>query len=88
MVSKKSDILDKIWMMLAEDMKDRLENGETVVTDAGEVVKVSLKPATLSVIAKFLKDNENERNIPDSPVHTLADLLAKAEGDMDRDAQA
>jgi len=43
--------------LLTKVIKDQVENGTTVVTKDGDIVKVSANSATLNVARQFLKDN-------------------------------
>ena len=76
--------LSKMWDLLVDDFVDRLENGEDKVSNEGEVVKVKPTAATLSVIAKFVKDHQISNPKSDKP-NALAALLADARGEMDED---
>jgi hypothetical protein len=80
---KKDALVEQLWNLLVRDLIERLENGEQEVTKDGEVVTVKAKASTLSVIAKFLKDNEIKA-LPDNPeTDRLAKLLAKASEDLE-----
>jgi hypothetical protein len=58
------DKLDSLHGALAQDMAERLTQGEEIVTKDGEgnvvVTKVKVSAATLGQIRQFLKDNNIE----------------------------
>lgn len=70
--TKKLDVMHGLVIDLFTDI---LKNGEEVVTDAGEVIKVKPKAATLSVIRQFLKDNKVEADPKNPAVRNLCDDL-------------
>lgn len=77
-MSKKDTLVEQLWNLTVRELIDRLEKGEQEVTKDGEVVTIRPKATTLSVIAKFLKDNEIKA-LPDHPeTNRLAQLLEKA----------
>lgn len=57
-MSKKTskDVMEALHRLLAEALTKAIEDGETVVTKEG-VETISVRPGTLAVAAKFLKDN-------------------------------
>lgn len=55
----------EIFDSFVDTLKDIAKNGETVVTEDGEVKRKTPSPATLNVIRQFLKD----QNITASPAH-------------------
>ena len=82
-MAKKDALVEQLWNLMVKELIDRLENGEQEVTKDGEVVNVGVKAQTLSVIAKFLKDNEIKA-LPDNPeTDKLAKLLEKAGRELD-----
>ena len=69
---------------LAEEMLDRLENGEeeVSVTKDGEIETktVKAKPSTLNAIRQFLKDNGIEGPAEETdPVNNLAEKIRQLE---------
>lgn len=74
-MAAKDDTLQSLHEALANDMLDRLSNGEEVVKD-GEVVRVKPSAATLNAIRQFLKDNGIEaQRLPGNPLGKLASQL-------------
>ena len=56
--SNEQKLLQEMMNLLCKDMTKRLKEGESVVTKNGELVNIDCRPATLSVIRQFLKDND------------------------------
>lgn len=82
-MSKKDTMVEQLWNLMVRELIDRLENGEEQVTKEGEVVRVKAPATVLSVVAKFLKDNEIKA-LPDNPeTDRLAKLLEKAGKELD-----
>lgn len=79
-------IADKLWHLFANELVDRLENGEEKTTPDGSVIRTRPGSPTLAVIAKFLKDNDvgGPGNADDAndPAAKLARLLKKAEDEL------
>jgi hypothetical protein len=72
--------LGRLWDLLVDDMVDRLENGEDKVVSGDEgktVEKVKASAATLSVIAKFVKDHQISNPLSSKP-DRLAQLIKEA----------
>ncbi len=70
--------------LLCETFKDRIENGETIVTKSGDVVQISCAPSLLNAARQFLKDNGIDGVLqPDNPIIDLAktvqDFVAELE---------
>ena len=68
-----SDV-NKLKNILIADLIDRIENGETKVTDNGEIVVVKAPAQVLSVAAKVAKDFANDGDAAGVP--TAKDLSA------------
>lgn len=80
------DLLAAIHGLLGDHFKHVLENGEVIPTKGGGTVKVDVRPATLAVIAKFLKDNGIEvAPGANSNLGELAEKLTKAVKQAERD---
>jgi hypothetical protein len=80
------EALESLFVALVDDLKGRLENGETVYIN-GEEVKCEAKPATLAVIRQLLKDNDIRPMPGTSPeLEALASALPSDFGDYDKDA--
>lgn len=84
--AKKDTLVESLWLLTVRDLIARLEHGEEEMTKEGELVTVKVKPQTLSVIVKFLKDNEMKAPIDNPETDKLARLLAKASEELDGSA--
>ncbi len=64
---------------MTDELIKRLKNGEEFARDEdGNLVAISVKPSTLAVIAKFLKDNHVEPGVPDPKLEQLNKMLSGA----------
>lgn len=88
MSDERNTISDKLWHLFANELINRLENGEEHAGPNGEVTIVRPKPPTLAVVAKFLKDNDvggpGNKDDKNDPAVKLSRLLKKAEQDLER----
>lgn len=82
-MASKDTLVETLWNLMVKDLIHRLEHGEEEVTKDGDLVTVKIKAQTLSVIAKFLKDNEMKAPIDNPETDKLATLLAKASKELD-----
>ena len=81
MISKKerNAILSSLWKLTVDELITQLRDGTTVEDkETGEIKKVSPSPAFLSVVVKFLKDNEIDLDDPQNANAKLVDLLSRA----------
>lgn len=78
----KSDIL---WNLFADELIDRMKNGEEVVGADGSIQTKKVGSPTLAVIAKFLKDNDVGGGGEEDPASKLDTLLKQAQKDLDGD---
>lgn len=81
-------LLDQLDALFIKELIKRLEKGEEFAKDAeGNLIATSVKPATLAVIAKYLKDNHMEK-LPDNPeAQRVHELLAQAMSDMEHNPE-
>ena len=72
-------ILSSLWKLTVDELITQLRDGTTVEDkETGEIKKVSPSPAFLSVVVKFLKDNEIDLDDPQNANAKLVDLLSRA----------
>lgn len=81
----KASTLNAMHEKLANELLDRIENGEEETVVDGETVKTVKKrasPALLNVARQMLKDNGIEaKRTPANPIGRLADALPTVEED-------
>lgn len=81
-----SKTLNALFDALTDHLLDVVKNGEDAVVGE-QVVKISVKPATLAVARQLLKDNGIEaRGVKNNPIGALADALPYASASDDDDA--
>lgn len=79
----RNPLIDKLHELMVAELTSRLTDGEEKITGEGEVVKLAACPATLAVIAKFLKDNHVEVGAKNPKVNALAEHLSKVTDNLE-----
>ena len=75
--------LSELHSALCKAIRRRMDEGETVVTKAGDIVKVDASPALLNVARQFLRDNKIEQNAVTHPETGEATPIGELLDDVD-----
>jgi hypothetical protein len=76
---KRNEILSSLWQLTVDELIKQLKDGPAVQDkETGEVIHLSPSPAFLSVVIRFLNDNEIDLTDPANANRKMHELLTAA----------